>query len=138
MMGKNDHKIGLFHFSFVQRSPCQKHNPGRMVLSVDDVQAKRQCFINRTLLGIQHMFGACRQSVSPIADTKSEMSEILQENLGNLIRGKEGINIKTSGQFAKAIQRPSGSVTSNLYGIKIQCSQQMFYYNLRKIRIVQA
>ena len=31
---------------------------------------------------------------SPIADIESEMSEILQEHLGNLIRGKEGIKIE--------------------------------------------
>ena len=68
------------------------------------------------------------------------MSEIIQENLGNLIRGKEDIKIKTSGQFAKATQRPNGRVTSNLYGIKIQCWRYInlpkFCYNLRKIRIV--
>ena len=76
------------------------------------------------------------------------MSEILQENLGNLIRGKEDIpNIeKFKIVYKSHIQRPSHSGrTRNMFWIKIQCCQQMnspkfykesklFRFNSSKVR----
>ena len=53
----------------------------------------RQFFTNKTLSGTKNASRACGQSLSPIEDIESEISKILQENLGNLIRRKK--NIKT-------------------------------------------
>ena len=49
----------------------------------------RQFFTNRTLSATQNASRACGQSLNPIEDIESEISEILQENLGNLIRRKK-------------------------------------------------
>ena len=73
---------------------CKDYHVIAMVLSVDEVQANisgnflpiKPCQIHRICL--QH---AVSKSVSPIPDIENEMPETLQENLGNLIRGKEDI-----------------------------------------------
>ena len=44
--------------------------------------------------GIYNLSGACGQSVSSIADIESEISEIIQGNVRNLIRGKKDIKIE--------------------------------------------
>ena len=61
-------------------------------------------FINQMFNCTQNSLGACSQSVSPIADIESEMSKILQEDLGNLIRGNK--DIKVQGSVQKLFREP--------------------------------
>ena len=67
-----------------------------IVLSIDEILRLdlRQCFTDRTLSDTQNVSRACGQSFSPIDDIESEISKILQENLGNLIRRKKDIKIE--------------------------------------------
>ena len=61
-------------------------------------------FINQMFNCTQNSLGACSWSVSPIADIESEMSKILQEDLGNLIRGNK--DIKVQGSVQKLFREP--------------------------------
>ena len=64
----------------------------------------RQFFTNKKLSGTQSASRACGQSLSPIEDIESEISKILQENLGNLIRRKKKYKDR---KVQDSVQKPS-------------------------------
>ena len=108
-----------------------------IVLSIDEVWRLnlRQCFTNRTLSGTQNASRACGQSLSPIEDIESEISKILQENLGNLIRRKKDIKIEKFRTVCKSYlsNKKSGWDKNSVLAV-VEPTED--FYNLRRIKFV--
>ena len=108
-----------------------------IVLSIDEILRLdlRQCFTDRTLSGTQNVSRACGQSFSPIDDIESEISEILQDNLGNLIRRKKDIKIEKFRTVCKSYQsnKKSGWDKNSVLAVDEPAED---FCNLRRIKFV--
>ena len=108
-----------------------------IVLSIDEILRLnlRQFFTNRTLSGTQNASRACGQSLSPIEDIESEISKILQENLGNLIRRKKNIKTEKFRTVCKSYlsNKKSGWDKNSVLAADEPAED---FYNLRRIKFV--
>ena len=95
----------------------------------------RQCFTDRTLSGTKNASRKCGQSLSLIEDIESEISKILQENLGNLIRRKKDIKIEKFGTVCKSnlSNKKSGWDKNSVLAVAEPTED---FYNLRRIKFV--
>ena len=93
----------------------------------------RQCFTDRTLSGTKNASRKCGQSLSLIEDIESEISKILQEDLGNLIRRKKGIKIEKFGTVCKSYlsNKKSGWDENSVLAVAEPTED---FYNLRRIK----
>ena len=108
-----------------------------IVLSIDEILRLnlRQCFTDRTLSGTQNASRACGQSLSPIEDIESEISEILQENLGNLTRRKKDIKMEKFRTVCKSYLSKKKLVSDKNSVLAVDEPAEDFY-NLKRIEFV--
>ena len=81
------------------------------------------------------MSKACGQSLRPIEDVESEISKILQENLGNLIGRKKYIKIEKFRTVCKSYlsNKKQGWDKNSVLAVKERAED---FYNLRRIKVV--
>ena len=85
--------------------------------------------------GTQNASIACGQSLSPIEDIESEISEILQENLGNLTRRKKDIKIEKFRTVCKSYLSKKKSFSDKNSVLAVDEPAEDFY-NLKRIEFV--